>query len=200
MTADYLLSILIPTVKEREEQFHQLLTYLQQQLHDHKLTDLVEIRFLSDNKEMTIGEKRNKLYRMAQGEYSWQIDDDDWVHYEAIPYIIDKLKERPDCIGFKELCIFDGKRVESSDFSIMYPGWMDNYNGFDHVRTPFFKSPIKTRLCLQCPVPHIRFSEDHEFSKMLYPLLRTELYIDEFIYHYLHNSTEPTDRYGFNRD
>lgn len=191
-----LLTICLPTVKERAEQFHLLLTFIQQQIHDHNLNDLVEIKFLSDNKEMTIGEKRNKLYRMATGEYSWQIDDDDWIHYEAIPYIIDELKNGPDCVGFKELCIFDGKRVESSNFSIKYGGWADNVDGFNHVRTPFFKTPIKTRICLQCPIPEIRFGEDHVFSKMIRPLLQTEGYIDQFFYIYQHNSTSFNQRYG----
>lgn len=191
-----LLTICLPTVKERADQFHQLLTYIQGQILEHRLSDLVEIKILSDNKEMTIGEKRNKLYQMANGEYSWQIDDDDWIHYEALPLIVDALKDKPDCVGFKELCIFDGKRVESSDFSIMYSGWLDNYNGFNHVRTPFFKTPIKTSLCLQCPAPPIRFGEDHQFSKMIKPLLKTEEYIDEFIYIYRHNSSPHNQRYG----
>jgi len=192
-----LLSILIPTVKERAEQFHKLRQYIYRQLVDHELTDNVEILFLQDDKEMSIGEKRNKLYRMAHGAYSWQIDDDDWLHPEAIPYICDELRfEEVDCVGFKELCIFDGKRVESSNFSIKYGGWADNQDGFNHVRTPFFKTPIKTRLCLQCPIPPIRFGEDHEFAKAIYPLLEKEAYVDEFIYHYIHNSTPHNQRYG----
>ncbi len=195
--SDVLLSILIPTVKERAAQFHKLKQFINRQLIDHELTNTVEILFLQDNKEMTIGEKRQKLYRMSHGVYSWQIDDDDWIHYEAIPYIIDEIKnEDCDCVGFKELCVFDGKRVESSNFSIKYGGWADNVDGFNHVRTPFFKTPIKTRLCLQCPIPPIRFGEDHEFAKDVYPLLQKENYIDEFIYHYRHNSSPYNERYG----
>jgi hypothetical protein len=191
-----LLSVLIPTVLERAEQFHKLRQHIFHQLVDHELTDIVEILFIQDNKEMTIGEKRNKLYRMAKGAYSLQVDDDDWLHPLAMPYIIDELKEDPDCVGYKELCIFDGKRVESSNFSIKYPGWLDNYDGFNHVRTPFFKTPIKTRICLQCPIPDIRFGEDHEFAKMVQPLLSKENYIDEFIYYYINNSTPHNERYG----
>lgn len=191
-----LLSVLIPTVLERAEHFHKLRQHIFHQLVDHELTDIVEILYIQDNKEMTIGEKRNKLYRMAKGEYSLQVDDDDWLHPLAMPYIVDELKENPDCVGYKELCIYDGKRVESSNFSIKYPGWLDNHDGFNHVRTPFFKTPIKTRLCLQCPIPNIRFGEDHEFSRMIHPLLSRENYIDEFIYIYQHNSTPHNERYG----
>lgn len=191
-----ILSILIPTVEERADQFHELLTFLQWQIHEHHLNDIVEIKFLKDNKEMTIGEKRNKLYRMAEGDYSWMIDDDDMVHHDAVPLIVDALKDRPDCVGFKELCIFDGKRVESSNFSIRYPGWLDNYDGFNHVRTPFFKTPIKTRLCLQVAVAPLRWGEDAKFAQDIYPLLKAESYINEFIYIYRHNSSPHNQRYG----
>jgi hypothetical protein len=195
--SNVLLSVLIPTVKERDEQFHRLKQYIFRQLVDHELTDIVEILHYRDNKEITIGEKRNTLYRRANGLYSMMVDDDDWLHPEAMPYIVDELKaEDCDCVGYKELCVFDGKRVESSNFSIKYGGWADNVDGFNHVRTPFFKTPIKTRLCLQCPIPSIRFGEDHEFAKAIYPLLQKENYIDEFIYHYIHNSTPHNERYG----
>lgn len=192
-----LLSILIPTVFERVESFKRLRSFINYQINEYDLQGQVEVLHLLDNKEMTIGEKRNRLYQMANGTYSLQIDDDDQIHHEALPLIIDEIKnEDCDCVGYKELCIFDGKRVESSNFSIKYGGWADNVDGFNHVRTPFFKTPIKTRICLQIPVPFIRFGEDHEFSKMIYPLLQKENYIDEFLYHYIHNSTPHNSRYG----
>ena len=195
--SDILLSILIPTTVDRREQFTKLRQFILEQINEFDLAELVEIISFEDDKEMTIGEKRNKLYQKATGVYSWQIDSDDWLHYQAIPMVVDELRSKEcDCVGFKELCIFDGKRVESSNFSLKYGGWADNVDGFNHVRSPFFKTPIKTRICLQVSVPHIRFSEDHEFSRMIYPLLHKENYIDNFIYHYIHNSTPHNIRYG----
>lgn len=195
--SDILLSILIPTTVDRREQFTKLRQFILEQINEFDLAELVEIISIEDDKEMTIGEKRNKLYQKATGVYSWQIDSDDWLHYQAIPMVVDELRSKEcDCVGFKELCIFDGKRVESSNFSLKYGGWADNVDGFNHVRSPFFKTPIKTRICLQVSVPHIRFSEDHEFSRMIYPLLHKENYIDNFIYHYIHNSTPHNIRYG----
>lgn len=194
--SDIILSILIPTVLERADQFDKLRQHIICQLMDYDLEDDVELLHIQDNKEMTIGEKRNKLYRKAKGMYSLQVDDDDWLHPQAIPLIVNELRKYPDCVGYKELCIYDGKRVESSNFSKRYGGWADNVDGFNHVRTPFFKTPIKTRICLQCPIPAVRFGEDHEFAKAIYPLIETEQYIDEFIYIYQHNSTPHNERYG----
>jgi hypothetical protein len=188
---------LIPTVHERVESFNKLKAFIHYQIKEYELDGQVEVLHLVDNKEMTIGEKRNRLYKMANGVYSVQWDDDDSMHHEALPLIIDELKnEDCDCVGYKELCIFDGKRVESSNFSIKYGGWADNIDGFNHVRTPFFKTPIKTRICISCPIPSIRFGEDHEFAKMIYPCLEKENYIDEFIYIYQNNSTPHNQRYG----
>jgi hypothetical protein len=194
------LSILIPTVIERAEQFHRLRVFIQRQIIDFELEDQVEIIYLQDNKEISIGKKRDELYKMANGAYSWMIDDDDWVHYNALPIIIDTLKINTgieaDCVCFKELCIFDGKRVESSNFSLQYGGWADNVDGFNHVRTPFFKTPIKTNLCKHVGVADMRFGEDHDFAIRIKPYLKHEAYIHEFIYIYRHNSSSHNERYG----
>jgi hypothetical protein len=192
------LSILIPTVIERAEQFHKLRQFIFRQIIDFELEDQVEIVYLQDNKEISVGKKRDDLYKLAKGEYSWMIDDDDWIDYQAVPKIILKLNTTApvDCVGFKELCIFDGKRVESSDFSLIYGGWADNENGFNHVRTPFFKTPIKTSLCTFIGVADLRFGEDHDFANRIRPYLNREAYIDEFIYIYRHNASPHNERYG----
>lgn len=190
------LSILIPTVIERAAEFHKLRQFLFRQIIDFELEDKVHIDYEQDNKEMSVGKKRDLLYRRARGEYSWMIDDDDWVHYNALPLIIDRLDGKVDCVTFKELCIFDGKRVESSNFSLQYGGWADNEDGFNHVRTPFFKTPIKTSLCTLVGVNDQRFGEDHDFAQRIQPYLKTEAYIDEFVYIYRHNSSPHNERYG----
>jgi hypothetical protein len=190
------LSILIPTVIERAEQFHKLRTYILRQIIDFELEDQVEILYIQDNKEVSVGKKRDDLYRLATGEFSWMIDDDDWIHYNAVPLIYNQLDGIVDCVGFKELCVYDGRRVESSNFSLQYGGWVDSVDGFNHVRTPFFKTPIKTNLCTYIGVADMRFGEDHDFALRIKPFLKTEAYIDEFIYIYRHNSTPHNERYG----
>lgn len=194
------LSILIPTVVERAEQFHKLRQFLIRQVIDYELDEQVEILYEQDNKEISVGKKRDKLYRRAKGQYSWMIDDDDWIHYQALPMIINTLNLNtgiaPDCVCFKELCIFDGKRVESSNFSLQYGGWADNVDGFNHVRTPFFKTPIKTALCTLVGVKDERFGEDHDFARRIQPYLKNEAYINEWIYIYRHNSSPHNERYG----
>ena len=49
------------------------------QIGDLKAESKVEVIVICDNKEISIGEKRNRLYTAASGEFSVQIDDDDDV-------------------------------------------------------------------------------------------------------------------------
>lgn len=189
------LSILIPTIIERQKQFNALITYLRNQIDIWDLRGDVEILSLCDNKEMPIGEKRQALYDMANGDYSWQIDDDDSIARDAIYDVLQAMEGDPDCITFQELCTIDG--VEStSNFSLKYDDWADNVDGWDHVRTPFFKTPIKTALCKQVPVPPIRFGEDHQWAQNIKYILKKEYHLEKFIYYYIHNSSPFNERYG----
>ena len=192
-----ILSILIPTVTGRNFELTKLVTELNRQIKVAEAEEIVEVKWLIDNKEITIGEKRNRLYSIANGEYSWQIDDDDTIHFRAIELILESLISKPDCVGFKELCIFDGKKLLSGSFSNRYSGWQSNLDGFNHVRTIFNKSVVKTDLARLAGVPHIRFNEDEQFAIRLKPFLKTEEYIDEFIYHYIYSSKEThNEKYG----
>lgn len=194
-----LLSILIPTVTGRSKQFTALCEFLHNIIDLHDLDGIVEVVFLRDNKEMTIGEKREKLYRMATGLFSWQIDDDDCVPADAIPIILEAIKEMPSCITYEELCNIDG--IESrSNFSLKYADWAENEDGFDHVRTPFFKTPILTSICQQVPIPHIRFGEDHVFARAVKTHLHAEVHIDKVLYYYNHVSSPFNERYGITEE
>jgi len=206
-----LLSILIPTVVGREEQLY-LLTDKIHKLIDKKCLlqlgvfagelvasyDDIEIRVLKDNKEITIGEKRELLYNHAKGLYSWQIDDDDSIADNAIELILKAIKSNPevDCITFQEKCLMNGE-YKRSNHSLRYSQWMDNSDGYDYCRSPFYKDVIRTDIAKSVPFPRIRYNEDEQWSMALYPHLSTETHIDEELYIYIY---EPKDshetRYG----
>jgi len=177
--------------KEKEE--------LKRKLHNEDYVfPFIEVIGIRDNKEMSIGEKRELLYSKASGKYSWQIDDDDSISDNAINLILEAIKQEPDCITFQENCMINGKYY-SSNHSLKYDDWADNFDGFDFVRTPFYKDVIKTSIAQSVPFQHIRYGEDHAWSRDLKPHLKSEVHIDKEIYYYIHNS-QPEDfnsRYGF---
>jgi hypothetical protein len=110
-----LLSILIPTVVGRERQWNELHEIIFAQVKvttgfmcsdDRRFTGggagEVELLTCKDNKEITIGEKRELLYHRANGLYSFQIDDDDSIAPDAIKLILEAITQLPDCITFQE--------------------------------------------------------------------------------------------------
>lgn len=208
-----LLSILIPSTPDRRKDLSKLLECISEQEYTRKVDmfdidglncsryyDLlcpIEILVFEDAKIMTIGEKRELLYKHAKGVYSIQVDSDDLLAPNAIQLILEAIKSNPevDCITFEEHIDIDGK-IQRSNHSLKYDDWHDNYDGYDYVRTPFFKSVIKTEIAKSVPIPHIRFGEDHQWAQVLKPHLKTEIHIPEQLYRYIHISSDHNTRYG----
>lgn len=196
-----LLTILIPTVVGREAEVDWLIGDIDLQCSILGGYDEVEVVQLKDNKEITIGEKRERLYKMANGLFSWQIDDDDAIAPDAIQTILAVIKDNPNipCITFRENCMMNGE-YKSSNHSIKYDRWADNFDGYDYVRCPFYKDVIRTDIAQSVPFEYIRYNEDEKFSMAIKPLLTDEAHIDKEIYFYIY---EPKDtheeRYGLSK-
>lgn len=184
------LSILIPSIPEREKQLEALIFSL-----NSKKTDQVEIiTDCAPKQDMSIGLKRNNLYLKASGEYSVQIDDDDSVPDYFIEECLNNLGS--DCIGYKEHCLINGQ-VQDSIISIKNKKWYSIEK--KHFRTPHFKTPILTNICRKVGVKDMRWGEDHDFAKRIMPLLNTEKFIDKIMYYYTANTltkTQHKERYG----
>lgn len=206
--SDLLLSILIPTVTGREDSYWRLYNELEKQSSGYP----IEILQCKDNKEMPLGVKRQKLYQEAKGFYSVQWDDDDWIADDGIDQIMNAVFSRlivdylggvyyvnncPDCITYSEKCVINGQYF-SSNHSLKYDDWGDNIDGYNYVRTPFYKDVIKTSIAKSVPFEPIRYAEDHSWARALKHHLKSEYHIDKEIYHYIHNSKpeEHNERYG----
>jgi len=195
------LSILIPTIPERSWQFEMLLKSIENQIKELG-TNEVEIIYNDAPKgEISIGLKRDWLYKMAKGVYSVQIDDDDLVSVDYVKTVLEAIKEGKDCIGYIENCVINGEHKKSL-LSFSCPIWKEfnpPVEGFTYHRSPFFKTPIKTELCIETGVKDLRFGEDHDFSKRINSLLKTETFINKEMYFYSANSLttqQHNERYG----
>lgn len=199
-----LLSILIPTTIDRSYEYWRLIDRLKSIYPNIGIDGIVEEVTDHAGKEITIGEKREGLYKYARGVYSWQIDDDDDIADNAIELILDVIRgPRPDCITFREHCMINGVHYKSNH-SLQYEDWEGDgqrefADGFHFHRTPFMKSVIRTDIARSVPVPYVRWSEDHQWSQALKPHLKTEVHIPADIYYYQHVSSDPTERYGLNK-
>ena len=208
------MSILIPSTPDRRGDVKSLLSIISNQitLGDEVLgvvgpmesfrysdkSNGVEVLIFEDAKILTIGEKREILYKHAKGLFSWQIDSDDSIAPDAIQTILAVIKDNYNipCITFRENCMMNGE-YKSSNHSIKYEKWADNFDGYDYVRCPFYKDVIRTDIAKSVPFEYVRYNEDEKFSMAIKPLLTDEAHIDREIYFYIYEPKNThEERYG----
>jgi glycosyltransferase involved in cell wall biosynthesis len=194
-----ILSICIPTVNGREKSFDLLMTEINRQISVCKAEKKVEVIVKKDNKEISIGEKRDLMYKQCKGKYAVHIDDDDMIHPNYIESVLKAATLDTDCITYMEDCTIDGVKSKSL-FTLKSPIWIEKLkepvNGCVRVRTPFFKTPIKTKICKKIGVRSMRFGEDLDFANRVFPHLMTEMFINEPMYIYQYVKTPHNQRYG----
>ena len=186
------LTICIPTIKGREHKFAKLLKHVR----DQSLDKPVEIVTAYDNREISIGKKRQLLLENSSGEYVVMLDDDDWVVDDYVAQVLSALHDKPDCVGFEMDCI--GTPGRTASISIKYNSWERNVDGFDYVRCPLVESPMRLEHALKVGYEDKRFGEDHSFSIRLKDsgLLKKENYIKKPIYTYLFTPGDSMTKYG----
>ena len=177
------LSILIPTIAGREKHLESLLA----KIGTH--SDL-EVVVEKDNKEMSIGKKRNLLLSKATGDYLVQIDDDDDVPDGYAHKIIQTIERYNgiDCITYNQTIIIDGKYDGLANVSLRNAKW-DNATGeFKYLRTPLHVTVTRSEIAKAVQFNDLKFGEDHDWSRRIYDKLQTEIHIPESLYTYLYVS------------
>ena len=193
---EILLTIAIPTVISREKVFNELYNELIRQSKPYN--NQIEIISLSDNGEMTIGEKRNKLNEMANGKYTVQWDDDDWICDLGIELIMKGIQSDCDVISYNHYTNIEQwghNRYFHKYYSIKYapPFEVIDYENNIIKIVPDQKCVFKSEICKKVKFLHMNYQEDMFFGKHILPFLKTEHYIDEFIYQYLNRNNESMD-------
>lgn len=176
------LSILIPTITGRENLLERLLNLISEQ---RQWTELgVEIVIEKDNRQKSIGEKRNLLLSKATGEYSVFIDDDDIIPDYYLKEIETAIKENPDTIGFKGSYSENGIQKKEFIHSITNHEYSETMYYF--YRPPNHLNPIKTSIAKQFRFPHKNLFEDTDWAMQIQKsgLLKTEVFIDKIMYNY----------------
>lgn len=193
------LSILIPSTFDRQSMTDLLVENIHNQIKDLCICDHVQVLTDFDNKEVSIGAKRQRMLLFASGEYVVFIDSDDAIMTDYLSEIWKGIKEGPDCITFEISCT--GTKGKRANVSNKYPDWRDNVDGFDYVRLPYHKTPILKKIALQIGFKDLRFAEDYDFSKRLKmaKLINKEYHIAKPLYHYQYKQEDFKKKYGFIR-
>ena len=197
------LSILIPTTPDRRETFQFIIEELIAQAAELRLEmgKDFEIVSMEDNREISVGKKRQLLLEMAKGDFVVGIDSDDFIAPTYLQDIIEAIRLHGydiDHVGFYERCNIDGQ-LSRSIFSIRHEKWGENMDGFDHVRCANPKSVIKRAIALKVGFEDLRYGEDRVFSEKVTPLLHTECFIEKELYYYNYVSTPNINRYGLDK-
>lgn len=193
----YKLSICIATVNGREHFVNPLLSEFQRQIQNNMLLNEIQLVVNKDNKELSIGAKRQQMLESAQGEYVVNFDDDDWPFDFYLSEIMEGIKKGVDCIGFLIHMTTNGLRPQTCCHSLKYKEWANKVDGYDYVRNVTHFNPVKRSLALIAGYPDLRFGEDKVYSDIVTHLCRTEHFIDKRLFHYRYvNKMQFNQKYG----
>lgn len=179
------LSILIPTLPARLEQYYSLMKNLNNQIKINNLQERVQILTLCDTKDISVGEKRNILLNKSNGRYVCFIDDDDEIAPNYLMKIISSLGSNADVITF---C---GEYVENTirtpfSISMVHRGNYNHPNIF--YRLPNHLCPVKREIALSCQFTDKNFGEDSDYSDRINNYIKNEYHIQDKLYFYMYDS------------
>lgn len=182
------LSVLIPSVHTRRNTFLPTISERIYSLYEALSEDQqgeVEILILCDNKKMMLGEKRNVMMDMAQGDYITFVDDDDRISDDYLVELLKAIDYRKDVITFHVEVSINGEKPKICHYSKDYE--KDHNRKNTYYRLPNHICCINRYIATQISFPSIPKGEDSAFSKLLKPLLETEHKIEKVLYYYDYN-------------
>lgn len=154
------------------------------------LEDIVEIRFKEDNKQISVGAKRQLLLQEATGDYISFFDSDDVPFSYYVKLIIQALAQSPDCVGFLIHMTTNGQRPQVCCHSLQYPEWEQKVDGYDYVRNVTHFNPVRRDLALKIGFKDVRYGEDRKYSDAVTKLCKKEVFINKKLFHYKYSTAE----------
>ncbi|WKW86002.1 glycosyltransferase [Gordonia Phage JonJames] len=150
---------------------------------------MVEIVILTDSKSTMLGEKRNIMVEIAQGDYVVFVDDDDRIAPDYIDTLLQAIKENPgiDDIVFLAQVSINGGKPKICRYSTLYNE--DHNTSTEYHRLPNHICCIRRDHALAVKFPSIPYGEDSGWSKELHSRLVHECQIDRVLYYYDYNAS-----------
>lgn len=182
------LSILIPSTHTRRKNFLPSIleqVYGQYESLPKEQQEQVEILTLIDNKKQMLGDKRNVMVDMAQGQYIQFIDDDDRIEPDFISTLLHYIDEDKDVITFQVSVSINNNTPKIAYYSKEYK---KDYNTTKaYYRIPNHICCVKKEVSLKSSFPSLKYAEDQAYAKLLLPHIKSETIIDRVLYHYDYN-------------
>lgn len=186
-----LLSILIPSIPSRfESHLLPLWKELQRQCSESMYGSRVEILTLTDNKQRSIGAKRQALLNIAQGKYIAFLDDDDVPNHGYIARIINvgigvNYMPQYDVITFNQYVSINGEMYPLTFKLGHEENEEPNKEGF--TRPPWHVCFWRRDIVQHCTFPNINYGEDWAWAEQANKCAKTSYHIDEFMMTYVYD-------------
>lgn len=183
------LSIMIPAVFERG--YSNIYEQLLQQIHGNE----VELLVLFDNRQRSLGRKRQILLDAAQGKFITTLDDDDGVAGDYIVSVLAAIHEHPesDVIVFNSRSSLNGEDPFIVRTGIEYDNEQchkgpDNNRWQDIKRKPWHWCVWSARLAKKAAFPDGYIDEDWYWLRQMIPHVKVQTRIDKVLHIYQYNS------------
>lgn len=180
-----LLSVLIPaTPKRYHSHLFPLWQKLQRQVDALERDGAVELLVFLDNRQRTIGEKRDALVQISRGKFVAFVDDDDDVadnYIETLVKAIDAHGDDISVVTFDQLAIINGASAICS-FSLRHRNEAFSQPRFN--RSAWHVCAWKGELARKYRFPASNYGEDWAWARHLVIEATKELHINSVLHTY----------------
>lgn len=188
-----ILSILTPTIPGRERQLQTLQWRIEEQIGGQAVEHLI----LSDNRQRSIGAKRQSLLDIARGQYIAFVDDDDDIADSYVAELLAAAASGADVITFLQGATYNGKQ-SVVDFQLgqgdhgFVPGGITNRDAW-HVNA-WRRSRVA-----HCQFGESNYGEDLTWCQQARRMAQTTVHIPKILHFYRHDAAttaapEPNDK------
>lgn len=173
------LSILICSIPSRFEKVKALYQHIMELVGDKN----IEVLVFMDNKKRTIGEKREAIKNISNGEYFMFVDDDDSLY--SVDEIYEATLSNVDVITFKSKC----KNSDGSDYIVTFNVGnevehnTENGKYLDCNRPPFPQCAWRDIHKIH-KFPAINYGEDWVWVEQAIVYANSESHIDKVLHGY----------------
>jgi len=187
------LSILILSIPRRIDKMKLLYEKLCSQIGNAE----VEVLTLLDNKKRLIGEKRNNLLNIANGEYLTYIDDDDDVSNDYIKSILNGIEQGKlaytggaDVITINERATINGGSpfiVSTGIENKIEPVRCVKGVYLDIKRPPWHWCVWRSSIAKSEVFPVSSWGEDRKWCEKLWPKIKSQFKIEKVLRYYTYD-------------
>ncbi len=172
------LSILIPSIPSRLDRLERIFSKINSQIKGRE----VEILVFIDNKQRSIGLKRDALVQMSKGDYIAFVDDDDDVTDIYIDEMLKGCESGKDVICFWQTANIEGKQgLIDFDLSNLNREFKANQTT---PRKPYHICGWRGELARKHRFPDLMYDEDRQWCEYLWKEAKTQYKIGKVLHIY----------------